>query len=66
MVVVPEVDMDYPLHRGSAVEGESTSGYLAGKPPINRALERPPESDGGGINSVVRIQGTVIALVGRV
>ena len=53
--VVPEVDVVYPLHGGSAIEGESTSGYLAGEPPINRPLERHPESDGGGISSVVRI-----------
>ena len=46
--------------------GESTSGYLVGEPPINRPSERHPESDGGGISSVVRIQGTVVALAGRV
>ena len=65
-VVVPEVDVVYPLHGDSAREGESTSGYPAGEPPINRPSERHPESDGGGISSVVRIQGTVIALAGRV
>ena len=64
--MVPEVAVVYPLHGDSAVEGESTSGYPAGEPPINRPLERHPESDGGGISSMVRIQGTVIALAGRV
>ena len=58
--------MVYPLHGDSANEGESTSGYPVGEPPINRPSERHPESDGGGISSVVRIRGTVIALAGRV
>ena len=58
--------MVYPLHGDSAMDGESTSGYPTGEPPINRPSERHPESDGGGISSVVRIRGTVIALAGRV
>ena len=58
--------MVYPLHEESAVEGESTSGYPTGEPPINRPLKRHPESDGGGSSSVVRIRGTVIALTERV
>ena len=65
-VVVPEVDVVYPLHGDSAERGESTSGYPVGEPPINRPSERHPESDVGGISSVVRIWGTVIALAGRV
>ena len=65
-VVVPEVDVVYPLHGDSTVKGESASGYPAGEPPINRPLERHPKYDGGGISSVVRIRGTVIALVGKV
>ena len=58
--------MVYPLHGDSAVEGESTSGYPAREPPINKPSERHPESDGGGIRSVVRIRGTIVALVGKV
>ena len=64
--MVQEVDVVYPLHGDSAVEGESTSGYPAGEQPINRPSERHPESDGGGISSVVRIRGTVVALARRV
>ena len=64
--MVPEVDVVYPLHGDSPIEGESTSGYPAVEPPINRPSERHLESDGGGISSVVRIWGTVIALAGRV
>ena len=66
IVVVPQVDVVYPLHGDSANEGESTSGYLVGEPPINKSLERHPESDGGGISSVIKIRGTVVALAGRV
>ena len=58
--------MVYPLHGDSVVEGESTLGYLVGETPIIRPLERHPESDGGGISSVVRIRGIVVALAGRV
>ena len=65
-VVVPKVNVVYPLHGDSANEGELTSGYPMGEPPINRPLERRPESDSGGISLVVRIQGTVVALAGRV
>ena len=65
-VVVPEVDVVYPLHGDSAKQGESTSGCPAAEPPINRPSERHPESDIGGINSVVRIRGIVIALTRRV
>ena len=36
IVVVQEVDLVYPLHGDSAVEGESTLGYPAGETPINR------------------------------
>ena len=64
--MVLEVDVVYPLHGDSAIEGESTSGYTAGKPPINRPLERHPEFDGGGISLVVRTWGTVVALARRV
>ena len=66
IVVVLEVDVVYPLHGDSAMEGESTSGYPMGEPPINRSSKRHPESDGGGISSVGRIRGTVIVLAGRV
>ena len=52
IVVVPEVDVVYPLHGDSAKESESTSGYPTGEPPINRPLERHPESDSGGISLV--------------
>ena len=65
-IVVLGVDAVYPLHGDSAIEGESILGYPAGETPINRPSERHPESDGGGISSVVRIRGTVIALAGRV
>ena len=65
-IVVPEVEVVYPLHGDSAKQGESTSGYSVGEPPINRPSKRHPESDGGRISSVVRIQGTVIALAKRV
>ena len=65
-VVVPEMDVVYPLYGDATNEGELTSGYLMGEPPINRPLERHPESDGGGTSSVVRIRGTVIALARRV
>ena len=58
--------MVYPLHEDLANEGQLTSGYPTGESSINRPLERHPESDGGGISSVVRIQGTVITLAGRV
>ena len=58
--------MVYPLHGDSAGEGDSTSGYPAGETPIIRSSERHPESDGGGINLVVRIRGIVVALAGRV
>ena len=54
------VHVVYQLHGDSAVEGESTSGYLAREPPMNRPSERHPESDGGEISSVVRIRGTVV------
>ena len=54
-VVVPEVDVVYPLYGDSVKQGESTSGYPAGELPINRPSERHPKSDGGGISSVVRI-----------
>ena len=64
--MVPGVDVVYPLHGDSAIEGESTSGYPAGEPPINRPLERHPECDGGGISLVARIWGTMIALARRV
>ena len=64
--MVPEVDVVYPLHGDSAIGGESTSGYPVGETPINRPSERHPESDGGGISSVVRIRGTVVALARRV
>ena len=64
--MVPEVDVVYQFYGDSAIEGESTLGYPAGEPLINRPLERHPESDGGGISSVVRIRGTVIELAGRV
>ena len=47
MVVELEVDVAYPLHGDSAKQGESTSGYPVGEPPINRPSERHPESDGG-------------------
>ena len=63
---MPEVDVVYPLHGDSAMEGESTSGYSAGKSPINRPSERHPEFDDGGISSVVRIWGIVIALAKRI
>ena len=66
MVVMLGVDMVYPFHGDSAKQGESTLGYPTGEPPINRPLERHPESDGAEIRSVVRIRGTVIALAGRV
>ena len=49
-VAVLEVDVVYPLPGDSAMEGEPTSGYLMGSPPINRPLERYLESDGGGIS----------------
>ena len=60
------MDVVYPLYGDATNEGELTSGYLMGEPPINRPLERHPKSDGGGISSVVRIRGTMIALAGRV
>ena len=63
---MPEVNVVYPLHEDSAREGESTSGYPVGEPPINRPLEKHPESDGGGISSVARIRGTMIVLAVRV
>ena len=46
--MVPGVDVVYPLHGGSAIEGESKSGYPTGETPINRPSERHPESDCGG------------------
>ena len=58
--------MVYPLNEDSAKVGESTSGYLVGDPPINVPSERRPKFDGGGISLVVKIQGTMIALDGRV
>ena len=64
--MVPEVDVVYPLHGDSAMEGELTSRYPTGEPPIDRPSERHPESDGGGISSVVRIRGPVIALARRI
>ena len=57
--------MVYPLHGDSAMEGELTSRYPTGEPPIDRPSERHPESDGGGINLVVRIRAIVEALAGR-
>ena len=59
------VDVVYPLHGDSVNEGESTSVYPAGEPPINKPLERHVELDGGGISSVVRIRGTMVALAGK-
>ena len=61
--MAPEVDVVYTLHGDLANEGKVTSGDEA---TINRPLERHPESDGGGISSVVRIRSTVIALAGKV
>ena len=46
--------------------GGSTSGYPIGETPINRTSERHPKPDGGGISSVIRIRGTVVALVRKV
>ena len=65
-VVGPGMDVVYPSHGDSAIECGSTSGYPAGETSVGRPLERHPESDGGGISSVVRIRGTVVALAGRV
>ena len=62
----PGVDVVYPLHGDSAMSGEIPSGYTAGERPINRPRERHPEHDDGGISSVVRLQGTVVALAGGV
>ena len=64
--MVPGVDVVYPLHGDSDNEGELISGYPEGETPINRPSERHPDLDGGGISSVVRIWGTVLALAGRV
>ena len=58
--------MVYHLHGDVAKVGESISGYPAGETPINRPSERHPKIDGGGISSVVKIQGIVVALAGRV
>ena len=64
--MVPKVDMVYPLHGDATIEGESTSRYPVGKPSMNRPSERHPESDGGGISSMVRILGIVVAIALRV
>ena len=55
IVVVPGVEVVYPLHGDIANEGELASGYLVGEPPTNRPSERHPEFDGGRISSVVII-----------
>ena len=64
--MVPGVDVVYPLHGDSAKVGDLIPGYLMGEIPINRPLERHPQSDGGGISSVVSMWGSMVALVGRV
>ena len=60
------MEVVYPLHGDTTNEGELTSRYLVGETPINRPSERHPKPDGGGISLVVRIRGTVVALVKRV
>ena len=63
--MVPGVDAVYPLHGDSAIGGESMLGYTARETPVIGPSERYPESDGGGISSMVRMQGRVVALARR-
>ena len=42
IVVVLEVDVVYPLHGDSAIEGESTSGYLVGEQSIKKNFREAP------------------------
>ena len=44
----------------------SILGYPVGETSITRSLERRPESDGGGIGSVVRIWRTIVVFAGKV
>ena len=57
------VEVFYPLHGDSIIKGRLPLEYWDGDPSVDRHLERQLEHDGGGIISVVRIQGTIVALV---
>ena len=59
-------DMVYPLSGNSASNSEVPPEYLAGESPVVKPLERSTDANVGEISSVVRIRGTVIALVGRI
>ena len=59
-------DMVYPLSGNSASNSEVPPEYPAGEPPVVKPSEGSPDADVGGISLVVRIQGTVIALAGRI
>ena len=58
--------MVYPLSGNSASNSEVPSEYPAAEPPIVRPSEGSTDADVGGISSVVRIRGTVIALARRI
>ena len=65
-VAVSREDMVYPLSGNSASNSEVPPEYLAGELPVVKPSEGSTDADVGGISSVVRIRGTVIALAGRI
>ena len=63
---VSREDMVYPLSGNSASNSEVPPEYPAGEALVVKPSEGSTDADVGGISSVVRIQGTEIALAGRV
>ena len=63
---VSREDMVYPLNGNSASNHEVPPEYSVGEPPVVKPSEGSTDADVGGISSVVRIRGIVIALAGRI
>ena len=66
VVGVLREDMVYPLSGNSASNSEVPPEYPVGEPLVVKPSEGSIDGDVGGISSVVRIRGMVIALAGRV